>query len=682
MTAEDRLTDEKLKEMEKHLREIYDRADKEVGQAWTEYMEKANADVSRLTEAYIKAKESGDKDAIREAGKALAGAKQERTIYNKHYQQLTRDLAENISHVNETAVAYINNQLPEIYSLNYNSVAKRVNKELGGMVGGTSFDLVDQNTVKRLATRKENLLPLKEVNGKKDIRWNVAKINSEVTQGILQGEAMPKIAERLSNVMGMDKVSAIRNARTTVTSAQNKGRMDMMRHARSKGVIVQKGWSSALDDRTRESHLELDGEFVDEDEPFSNGLMYPGDPNGAPEEVYNCRCSLIYKVVGFGEPQEEEDDPWMGFEEEGTEQQEPNQLASEINNVLDESFADAPQSYRDAIRASVDDMSDSMKEIVGRTINGANIEYNEGAGTCTKLNGSDRIVMYRGDKSEQEFVQTFWHEYGHLADKSPNGGFSEVVEWTNKRGQSGTYTIDGIQGIINNGEKYSHAGAKDINLFLERSGLSDKYYAEVSEWGTIVMRTSDGSYVNPLNMSFETSKELSQSLVDYVHKSSGLTDAWNYLESQGYPSAPKWDDYYEAYVTPKRNLVRNRERYKGAAEAYQRANEAAYEARELFEQTHDMKALYAMQNKLIADAELRESIIGFATDTFDECASGAFTSAASVGGHTAQYYMQGGHGEGVANVFSALATEDKTMNDALKDLCPNVYELIKGVIKP
>jgi hypothetical protein len=116
--------------------------------------------------------------------------------------------------------------------------------------------------------------------------------------------------------MGMDKVSAIRNARTTVTSAQNKGRVDMMRHARSKDVIAQKGWSAARDNRVRHSHEMLDGEFVDEDEPFSNGLMYPGDPSGEPEEVYNCRCSLIYKVVGFGDPQEEEDDPWEEFDEE------------------------------------------------------------------------------------------------------------------------------------------------------------------------------------------------------------------------------------------------------------------------------------------------------------------------------------------------------------------------------
>lgn len=412
VSSADMETEKRLKAMEKHLREIYDQATKDVGKAWTEFMEKANADVSRLTEAYIKAKESGDQTAIREAGKALAGAKQERTIYNNHYQQLTRDLAENISHVNETAMAYINNQLPEIYSLNYNSVANGVNKQLGGMVGGTSFNLTDQNTVKRLATRQENLLPLKEVNGKKDIRWNVAKINSEVTQGILQGEAMPKIAERLSNVLGMDKVSAIRNARTTVTSAQNKGRMDMMRHARSKGVIVQKGWSSALDDRTRESHIELDGEFVDEDEPFSNGLMFPGDPNGKPEEVYNCRCSLVYKVVGFGDPQEEEDDPWEGFEDEQTEEQTEQQQ-------------EATRYESNVLRASLgQDFDDFSQLVTDAPTRGLYEKYAESATIRQTPNGgvyrsgSNTVEYGLENREGQNKFSTLAHECGHMFDNN------------------------------------------------------------------------------------------------------------------------------------------------------------------------------------------------------------------------------------------------------------------------
>ena len=47
-----------------------------------------------------------------------------------------------------------------------------------------------------------------------------------------------------------------------------------------------------IPNRTRESHLELDGEEVLVDEPFSNGLMCPADPTGEPEEVYNCRCTM------------------------------------------------------------------------------------------------------------------------------------------------------------------------------------------------------------------------------------------------------------------------------------------------------------------------------------------------------------------------------------------------------
>ena len=43
------------------------------------------------------------------------------------------------------------------------------------------------------------------------------------------------------------------------------------------------------------NHVELEGETVAIDEPFSNGLMYPRDPNdGRPEEVIRCRCYLTY----------------------------------------------------------------------------------------------------------------------------------------------------------------------------------------------------------------------------------------------------------------------------------------------------------------------------------------------------------------------------------------------------
>lgn len=61
---------------------------------------------------------------------------------------------------------------------------------------------------------------------------------------------------------------------------------------------MQKQWLATLDSRTRHSHAMLDGKTVDNQEPFSNGCMFPGDPQGPPQEVYNCRCTLLAKVKG------------------------------------------------------------------------------------------------------------------------------------------------------------------------------------------------------------------------------------------------------------------------------------------------------------------------------------------------------------------------------------------------
>jgi HK97 family phage portal protein len=54
--------------------------------------------------------------------------------------------------------------------------------------------------------------------------------------------------------------------------------------------LNNKIWVSVMDAATRDMHAALDGEKVPIDRPFSNGLMFPGDPNGPASEVCNCRC--------------------------------------------------------------------------------------------------------------------------------------------------------------------------------------------------------------------------------------------------------------------------------------------------------------------------------------------------------------------------------------------------------
>ncbi len=52
-------------------------------------------------------------------------------------------------------------------------------------------------------------------------------------------------------------------------------------------------WYSREDEHVRPSHQKLHGEVRKVGELFSNGCLYPGDENGIPEEVMNCRCYTL-----------------------------------------------------------------------------------------------------------------------------------------------------------------------------------------------------------------------------------------------------------------------------------------------------------------------------------------------------------------------------------------------------
>ena len=280
-----RLTDEKLEEMEKRLSAIYSRAGKEIQKTADEYFSK----FAKQDEAKRKLLEQG-KITEDEYTKWRKG----KVMYGKRFTEMKEQCARQLLNVNQAAIAYINGELPEVYALNYNALESAVDG-----VGGYSFTLVDADTVRNLAVTDTSLLPYKKIDPKKDIAWNMKKINAETMQGILQGESMDKIAKRLRNVQKMNKTQAIRAARTIVTGAENKGRQDSYARATADGIILAKEWISTNDSRTRHSHAALDGSIVDQDKKFDNGLMYPGDPSGRPEEVYNCRCTVAAVVKGF-----------------------------------------------------------------------------------------------------------------------------------------------------------------------------------------------------------------------------------------------------------------------------------------------------------------------------------------------------------------------------------------------
>ena len=282
------LTDKKLEQMEKRLSAIYSEAQADIQRKANEYFDKfkkADAEKRKLVKAGKLTEEEYKK------------WRQGKIMYGKRFTAMKEDIAKQLLNVNQIATAYINGELPEVYALNYNALADIVDG-----VGGYSFTLLDRDTVKHLATTAKSLLPFRELDPAKDIPWNMKKINSQVLQGVIQGESISKIAKRIMNVQEMNKDAAIRSARTIVTGAENKGRMDSYRRAEQDGIILEKEWLAAIDSRTRDWHAELNGVTVPIDEPFVNSMgeiMFPGDPSADGANVYNCRCTLISKVKGF-----------------------------------------------------------------------------------------------------------------------------------------------------------------------------------------------------------------------------------------------------------------------------------------------------------------------------------------------------------------------------------------------
>ena len=292
-------TDKRLEAMERELAAIYREAQKGISDKAAAYFDQ-----------FIKQDEK--KKALVADGKLSEDEylqwRKNKILYSKRFVTLQGQITGELARVNQTAAAYINDQLPDVYALNYNYVGKGVQRA----VKGYSFTLIDANTVKRLATKTDRLLPKRKVDVPKDKLWNAKKMRTQVLQGILQGESMDKIADRMQTVTDMNGVSAIRNARTMVTGAENAGRIDMMHKAATDGVIMRKRWiSSDQPGRTRDWHMP--GAFksleVDIDEPFQNDfgdIMFPGDPTADGANVYNCRCTLGYRVVGFEKVQVQE----------------------------------------------------------------------------------------------------------------------------------------------------------------------------------------------------------------------------------------------------------------------------------------------------------------------------------------------------------------------------------------
>ena len=148
-----------------------------------------------------------------------------------------------------------------------------------------------------LEEAEEELLTKTFVASQRTLARVATDINQIITTGYTSGKGINVVAQMLqTRFQQLETWEARRIARTEIHNAHNNA---IMKTYQTLNVEYTQ-WIAADDDRTRESHLEVDREIIRIGDTYSNGLAYPGDTSGPIEEWINCRCSNAPYVMPYG----------------------------------------------------------------------------------------------------------------------------------------------------------------------------------------------------------------------------------------------------------------------------------------------------------------------------------------------------------------------------------------------
>ena len=257
--------------------------DKEILQAT---IDSEKSVIEQLKKAY--------EQALKDINDQLAGlmsradSDRQYVVYQKEYQKaLQAQISGILDQLNAKEFDSVADYLNECYKDGFISVLYSLNKQ-----GIPLIMPIDQQRVVQAVQLDSKISKGLYTRLGEDIKSLKKTISQQISRGLAGGMSYGEIARNIANSSRAGYNNAIRISRTEGSRIQNTAAMDAARKSKELGCDTKKQWLATLDGDTRKSHAQVDGEIKDLDEPFSNGLMYPGDPDGRAAEVVNCRCAL------------------------------------------------------------------------------------------------------------------------------------------------------------------------------------------------------------------------------------------------------------------------------------------------------------------------------------------------------------------------------------------------------
>ena len=122
----------------------------------------------------------------------------------------------------------------------------------------------------------------------------------EITKGIAMNASFADIARAINKNGEATLNQAYTIARTESHRIHEEVKFKTINEASDKGADIVKQWDSTIDKSTRSSHVALDGQLREINQPFKspktgNTAMYPGSFGIASEDI-NCRCVVLQRA--------------------------------------------------------------------------------------------------------------------------------------------------------------------------------------------------------------------------------------------------------------------------------------------------------------------------------------------------------------------------------------------------
>ena len=216
--AGNRLTDKELQDLKKKLEKIYGQAEKDLRRKLKTFV------AVHAVQSMKKLKDlKNGKITPQQYASWLMGQIFQGRMWNDKLNLIVRT----IMSFNKRGLKEIYKKILNVFGIGYNYQHYALDHDLGVDSG---FDVYNPETVEKIIKEDPKILPEWRIDEEKDYVWNAEKVRNIVTQGIIQGESIPEIADRLAKeLQTTNKNKMMMFARTAVNGAHNAGRLEAMR---------------------------------------------------------------------------------------------------------------------------------------------------------------------------------------------------------------------------------------------------------------------------------------------------------------------------------------------------------------------------------------------------------------------------------------------------------------------